>query len=864
MISIISMTKILYIFFALLITASVAQAQAVYPAQASETITVSSPNGNQTVTVVLPRRAIQPTEVALIVNNQDSQSLNVAAYYRQVRNIPAENVIEVSFPAGSTSITQPDFEVIKAQVDTAVNALPDIQALVITWTEPWMVKEIDTTKGMSITSAFALGFHIDYYNDTSQVCEATRETSYYNTDSVRPFNDFGLRPAMMLAGTGEQNVIDLIDKAVASDQSFPEGDGYFIRTTDVNRSDSRFRTFINTFDSFNRTDALAMNYIDNSAGVASGNYLSNTPDVLFYFTGLAAVPEINTNGYAAGAVADHLTSFGGRLTGPNGQMSALRWLEAGAIASYGTVIEPCNFAGKFTHTTNFVSPYFSGATVLEAYWKSIRSPGEGVFVGDPLTRPFGSKVTVGDEGVMSILTTILLPGKNYTLLEAGSADGPFTIVQSNIEVDQLRFATITQNVDNSAYILAEDLADNILPNTPLLFLPADGNTDLLLSPELQAYGLAAGTTGDIHSETHWQISKLANDFSTDMLVLDATSDSQLTTFIVPDHIFDINSTYFWRAKFHYESGAQSEWSLPFSLTTVTSDETDQDMNGIPDNQEINDPNLDMDADGTPDISQMDMKSVKSAFADIAVGVQAGANTTAIESLSWIDPDTIVDLGNRPEDLPVGLINFKISVNSPGASAEVVVYFSQPAPADAQWYQYNPLIGWQDYSIYANFSADRKSVTLAFTDGGIGDIDGAANGVIVDPSGISTTTATGDGNDPITPDDPNDTPGGSDPTAPDDPNDTPGGNDPAPDDTNDTPGSNDPATPDDPNDKPGGAAEPATTSAASSGGGGGGCLISTAGSGYHGSQEVMGIMVFFGSLLIGLKGFSIKDKSSQAN
>ncbi len=211
----------------------------------------------------------------------------------------------------------------------------------------------------------------------------------------------------------------------------------------------------------------------------SGNYISDTPDVLFYFTGLATVPDIDTNGYVAGAVADHLTSAGGILTGANGQMSILRWLEAGAAASYGTVIEPCNFPDKFTHTTNFVLPYFGGATVLEAYWKSVRTPGEGIFVGDPLTRPYGTRITLGDDGTMDLLTTILTPGKTYTLLEAGSLDGPFTIDQSNIAVDQLRFSNITRMVGNSVYILAEDLADNMRPNTPLLFLPEDGKTAAL-------------------------------------------------------------------------------------------------------------------------------------------------------------------------------------------------------------------------------------------------------------------------------------------------------------------------------------------------------------------------------------------------
>jgi hypothetical protein len=32
--------------------------------------------------------------------------------------------------------------------------------------------------------------------------------------------------------------------------------------------------------------------------------------------------------------------------------------------------------------------YASGATAIEAYWKSVAWPGEGVFIGEPLASPF--------------------------------------------------------------------------------------------------------------------------------------------------------------------------------------------------------------------------------------------------------------------------------------------------------------------------------------------------------------------------------------------------------------------------------------------------------------------------------------------
>jgi hypothetical protein len=35
-----------------------------------------------------------------------------------------------------------------------------------------------------------------------------------------------------------------------------------------------------------------------------------------------------------------------------------------------------------------VNRYQAGDTLLEAYWKSVRTPGQGLFVGEPLARPW--------------------------------------------------------------------------------------------------------------------------------------------------------------------------------------------------------------------------------------------------------------------------------------------------------------------------------------------------------------------------------------------------------------------------------------------------------------------------------------------
>lgn len=69
-------------------------------------------------------------------------------------------------------------------------------------------------------------------------------------------------------------------------------------------------------------------------------------------------------------------------------MSSLRWLEAGATASYGTVGEPCNHWHKFPHSGVLLHRYLDGDTAIEAYWKSVAWPAQGVFIGAPLAALF--------------------------------------------------------------------------------------------------------------------------------------------------------------------------------------------------------------------------------------------------------------------------------------------------------------------------------------------------------------------------------------------------------------------------------------------------------------------------------------------
>jgi uncharacterized protein (TIGR03790 family) len=298
----------------------------------------------------------------------------IADYYRKKRGIPEENLIEISIPSTTDTIGEKVFARLYQQV---LDKTPDsVQYYALAWSRPYRVD------CMSITSAFAFGFDKAF---CAKGCKPTRLSSYYNSDSVAPNDDLHMRPTMMLAGSGLQQVYAMIDRGVQSDSSRPEATAYLMNTTDKARNvRSRRYPVIQEL----LADKINIQQVN-------GDVLEGRDDVMFYFTGKVKVEAIDTNHFLPGAIADHLTSSGGRLFGGR-QMSILRWLDAGATASYGTVVEPCAFTQKFPNPGIVIERYTNGESLIEAYWKSVAWPGQGVFVGELMASPYADNTSTED------------------------------------------------------------------------------------------------------------------------------------------------------------------------------------------------------------------------------------------------------------------------------------------------------------------------------------------------------------------------------------------------------------------------------------------------------------------------------------
>ncbi len=355
------------------------------------------------VELILPKHRLHAGELALIVNDADPLSVRIADYYRRARDIPAANVLHLHFPPARTQLSEREFRRLRATLEQ--NTPDYIQAYAITWARPYRVG------CMSITAAITFGFDTAWCS--SRRCAATRPNPYFAKTSAAPWTHYGIRPTMAIAATSFEHAKALIDRGVNSDNTLPAGTAYLLSTSDRARN---VRATHYPSLAQRMQDWIATEIVDSDG-------LEDKADVLFYFTGTLRVPGLETLRFVPGAVADHLTSAGGRLTDSR-QMSALRWLEAGATGSYGTVVEPCNLLGKFPHPALLMESYGAGRTLLEAYWQSVKQPGEGIFVGEPLAAPFdGYRVDSGATR-LELTTRVLQPGL-YRLAYANHPVGPF-------------------------------------------------------------------------------------------------------------------------------------------------------------------------------------------------------------------------------------------------------------------------------------------------------------------------------------------------------------------------------------------------------------------------------------------------------
>lgn len=270
--------------------------------------------------------------------------------------------------------------------------------------------------------------------------------------------------------------------------------------------------------------------------------------------------------------------------------------------------------------------------------------------------------------------------------------------------------------------------------------PANGATDVSLNPTLMI-----GPFDDPDSQygaTQWQIA-IDPNFAEMFLIWDQIKDDGTDDdfmLMIPDFILENGpATYYWRARFIDANGEFSPWSDIYTFSTIATEPEDADDDGVDDGEEVDDP---LSVFPGLDPNNPLVLYVRAAEGD---GFWALEGVENVAGLIRLKAYTVGEAGvGLPPNttMPLGLIGYKLQTLNAGDEAKVRVHFNPAATANSAWFAFLGVQGWQEFSgTTAVFGDDMASVMLTLQDGGFGDLDGIANGIIIVPlSGFGVVEA----------------------------------------------------------------------------------------------------------------------------
>lgn len=213
--------------------------------------------------------------------------------------------------------------------------------------------------------------------------------------AVPPFKGARYLLATMLGvcsgrGNSYAEAIECLRRAAAADGTRPAGTVYFMLNEDV-RSTCR-EWAVHGAAAMVRANGVA-------ADIQTGVLPRGKADVAGALVGAATFDwRASGSTLLPGAIAEHLTSFGGVFDEGAGQTPLTEFIRQGAAGASGTVCEPHAIQAKFPHA--FLQGYYTaGFTLAESFYLSVTGPYQLLVVGDALCCPWAKRSTAGITGI---------------------------------------------------------------------------------------------------------------------------------------------------------------------------------------------------------------------------------------------------------------------------------------------------------------------------------------------------------------------------------------------------------------------------------------------------------------------------------
>ena len=376
--------------------------------------------------------------MAVVVNQNSTNSIQLANYYCESRQIPPQNVLRINWSGNVYTWAETDYNSVLLNPLLAMFAARQltnqIDYVVLSMDIPYQISSSRSFADNGTTSTLFYGFKPDLNPPCSLApgsanLYAGSESSFRAVPPLSAASNSFL--VSMITSSNLAAARQIVAQGVASDGTFPTQTVYLSKNPYDAARNVRFVLYDNAifnarvrgYPAMQRNVAFTPNGLGSTFGFQGG-----TQD--YTLSGVSVSP---------GGIADNLTSYGGLISGAPDQMNMLAFLAAGAVGTFGTVDEPCNYLEKFPNPMDYFYQA-RGFSLAEAYYQSVTNPYQGLMVAEPLAAPFARPSTGAWTGLPA---NAVLRGVTNLSLQITAADPSRPVSQVDLFLDGTFLRTLT-------------------------------------------------------------------------------------------------------------------------------------------------------------------------------------------------------------------------------------------------------------------------------------------------------------------------------------------------------------------------------------------------------------------------------------
>lgn len=228
---------------------------------------------------------------------------------------------------------------------------------------------------------------------------------------------------------------------------------------------------------------------------------------------------------------------------------------------------------------------------------------------------------------------------------------------------------------------------------------------------------------DMPRHTEWRITDLKGGPTAYRTTMAAPHGSPPDLMVVPPGVLELSHTYAVSLRHEDATGLWSAWAPDFQLKTARVDPDDLNGDGVADRAESG-------ALPAPPVA-----AGRTEFRDAVRGRDVGVevDTGSVERVTVMRATDLPAAGRPPDgSLPYGLFAVRVQAPEPGGTVALTFHLPDTLPDGTRWLDVHPATGPDARPPRAVVTG--RTVTVEVADGGPGDADGVANGVVVSLAG----------------------------------------------------------------------------------------------------------------------------------